>query len=76
MPQRYRPQEVVRVLEYLGWKLDRQRGSHAILNKAGQPGVVAVPLSRREVPVGTFSEILREAGLTRREFDAAAREVL
>ena len=28
MPRRYRPGEVIRVLERLGWRVVRQRGSH------------------------------------------------
>ena len=76
MPKRYRPREVIRVLESLGWQLDRQRGSHAILVKEGEKNNVSVPVSRREVSNRTFGNILRQSGVRRREFDQQADEVL
>lgn len=47
-----------------------------IMIKEGQPGLVPVPASQREVRIGTFAEILRQAGITRLEFESAAEEVL
>jgi hypothetical protein len=38
--------------------------------------LVPVPVSQRDVRIGTFAEILRQAGITRSEFEAAAEEVL
>ena len=76
MPRRYRPREVITVLEHLGWSEARQRGSHIILTKEGQPGAPTVPVSHGELDPGTFSNILRQAGLNRQEFDAMAEEVL
>jgi predicted RNA binding protein YcfA (HicA-like mRNA interferase family) len=46
------------------------------MTKEGQPGLVPVPASQSEVRIGTFAEILRQAGISRREFEAAAEEVL
>ncbi len=61
--------EVIKILKKAGWTPVRQKGSHIILVKhthEGKKGVV-VP-NHREVDVGTLSEIIRQAGLTRKEF--------
>ena len=77
MPKRYRPREVIRVLESLGWQqVRRQRGSHVNLRMSGNPNVVTVPTSDREVNIGTFSNIKRRAGISNAEFDRIADEVL
>ena len=54
----------------MGWQISRQRGSHVILNKRAAATHVVVPISRREIPPGTMAGILRQAGLTSREFEA------
>jgi predicted RNA binding protein YcfA (HicA-like mRNA interferase family) len=76
MPRRYRPEEVEKVLEYLGWELSRQRGSHRQFIRPGQRGLVTVPASSRALDQGTLGNIVRQAGLTRREFETIATEVL
>ena len=76
MPRPYRPSEVIRVLEELGWRVVRQRGSHVNLTREGRPGIVTVPVSNRSVPIGTFKEILRRAHISQREFDQVAEEIL
>ena len=76
MPTPYRPQEIIRVLEHLGWQVARQRGSHVNLTRQGRPGLITVPISGREVTIGTFKNILRQAGLRQREFESAARQAL
>ena len=76
MPRHYRPTEVITVLESLGWAVDRQRGSHVILTKTGERNHLVVPLSRREVAMGTFRSIIKKAGATPTQFDSAADEVL
>ena len=76
MPTPYRPQEIIRVLEYLGWQVARQKGCHVNLIREGRPGLITVPTSGREVPIGTFKNILRQAGLRQREFESAVRQAL
>ena len=76
MPRRYRPREVIRILESQGWQISRRSGSHVNLRKQGNPYVVTVSMSDREVKVGTFSNIKRRARLTSAEFDRIADEVL
>ena len=76
MPRRYRPTEVIRVLERLGWRVVRQRGSHVRLELPGGLHPVTVPASRREVDPKTLASILRQAGLSVREFVNAVEEIL
>ncbi|PKB71608.1 MAG: hypothetical protein BZY87_04390 [SAR202 cluster bacterium Io17-Chloro-G6] len=76
MPTAYRPQEIILVLEPLGWQVARQRGSHVNLTREGRPGLITVPTSGREVRIGTFKNILKQAGLRQVEFEAAARQAL
>ncbi len=75
MPRRYRPQEVERILTHLGWEFHHYRGDHTIYRRHGFPSI-PVPEGRREMARGTLGSIIRVAGLTRREFDTIAEEVL
>jgi predicted RNA binding protein YcfA (HicA-like mRNA interferase family) len=59
--------QVVRAFERAGWRLDRQRGSHAILVKPGQIASLSVP-QHREVAPGTLRALVRAAGMSVDEF--------
>ena len=64
-------QEAVRALQRLGFTLDRQRGSHAILKKRtplGEIGCV-IPM-HREIAAGTLRSALRMAGVEVEDFAA------
>ncbi len=76
MPKRFRPGEVIRVLESLGWQVVRQRGSQVRLEMPDGRNPVTVPVSRRELDPKTLSSMLRQAGLSIREFLNAAEETL
>lgn len=56
-------QELVRVLQRLGFVVNRQRGSHIVLRRADPFARVVVP-DHKQVRPGTLRQILREAGLT------------
>ncbi len=61
-------QEVQRVLEKLGFRLLRQRGSHAVYrHEDGR--YTTVPVHRGDLPLGTLRQILRDVGLTPEEFE-------
>jgi predicted RNA binding protein YcfA (HicA-like mRNA interferase family) len=53
----------VRVLERVGWRLDRVRGSHHIMRHPDRPGVtIAVPVhGNQTLPIATLVSILRDA---------------
>ena len=76
MPRQYRPREVIRVLESAGWRYSRQVGSHFIMNRDGSRNNVSVPLSSREMVRKTLGNVLRQAEMTRSEFNRRADDVL
>jgi predicted RNA binding protein YcfA (HicA-like mRNA interferase family) len=68
----FRPREVVRAFERLGWRVTRRRGSHIVLTKQGAPATLSVP-DHPQVARGTLRALIASAGLTVEEFLAAAR---
>lgn len=75
MPRRYTPHEVERIVVHLGWEFSHYHGSHAIFKKPGYSHL-SVPEHRRELAPGTLAGIIKLIGLTKREFDEIAEEVL
>ena len=59
--------KAVRAFEREGWRLDRQRGSHAILVKSGHIASLSVP-QHRELAPGTLRALIRAAGMTVDQF--------
>ncbi len=59
--------DALKLLAANGWTVTRVRGSHRQLRHATRPGTVTVAgkLST-EIPVGTWQNILRQAGLGER----------
>lgn len=62
--------DLIRVLEEDGWRLERTRGSHRQYKNPNKPGTVTVAgkLSL-DVPPGTSSSILKQAGLKQKGGD-------
>ena len=61
--------EVIRILQRAGYVFDRQKGSHVYLWSEDKKCAVAIPShGQRDIPPGTFRNILRQAGLTLPEF--------
>jgi predicted RNA binding protein YcfA (HicA-like mRNA interferase family) len=54
------------LLEKLGFRQVRQRGSHVVLRRG--EAVTVVPLHRRDLAVGTLHDILKQAGVSAEEF--------
>jgi predicted RNA binding protein YcfA (HicA-like mRNA interferase family) len=61
--------EAVRAFERAGWSVARQRGSHAVLTKAGEGANLSIP-QHRELDTGTLRGLVRASGLTVDEFIA------
>jgi predicted RNA binding protein YcfA (HicA-like mRNA interferase family) len=67
MPRRLGSAEIIRVLEANGFTFISQRGSHVKYRNA--PGRTAiVPHPKREIPIGTTRSIIRQSGLTPKDF--------
>jgi predicted RNA binding protein YcfA (HicA-like mRNA interferase family) len=60
-------ERAVRAFLKAGWVKDRQRGSHVILIKAGNPASLSVP-HHPELAPGTLRALIRAAGMTVAEF--------
>lgn len=60
---------VVKVFQSLGWEVAR-RSNHIILIREGQAETLSVP-DHKEVAAGTLRSLIRAAGLTVAEFEAA-----
>lgn len=62
-----RPRKFVRKMRRADFKIDHQTGSHVIL--LNQRGVrLVVPVHAREMKRGLLMDLLKQAGLTREEF--------
>ena len=67
MPKRLGSGEVIRVLQEHGFIFVSQKGSHTkYRNAAGRNAIVPHP--KKELPIGTTRSIIRQAGLTPRDF--------
>jgi predicted RNA binding protein YcfA (HicA-like mRNA interferase family) len=61
------PEELVRVLVRRGFEFDRSKGSHHIYIHPVTRRRATVPFHKRDIPKGTFREILRQAGISKEE---------
>lgn len=69
MPKLYSSDYIVKVLLRLGFEFVSQKGSHAKFRKGINPVLtVIVPMTKKEIPFGTFRSILRQANLTTEDF--------
>jgi predicted RNA binding protein YcfA (HicA-like mRNA interferase family) len=58
---------VVKAFVRAGWRVDRQKGSHVVLLKAGHIASLSVP-QHSELAPGTLRALMRAAGLSVEEF--------
>jgi predicted RNA binding protein YcfA (HicA-like mRNA interferase family) len=65
---RLTPQKIIKILESRGFVLDRTKGSHHIFFHPGSKRRAVVPVHRKDLPVGTLIEILKQAGIDRDDF--------
>ncbi len=69
MPKLYSSSEILKVLQKQGFVYISQKGSHVKFRKIGNPTLtVIVPAGKREIPLGTFKSILRQAHLIEDDF--------
>ena len=60
MSRMYSSDHIQKTLERLGFAFICQKGSHGKF-KNNQGRVVILPMNKREIPIGTFKSILRQA---------------
>lgn len=63
------PQKVMKIIQKRGFILDRVKGSHHIFFHPETKRRVIIPFHKRELPVGTLIEILKQAGIERDEIE-------
>lgn len=61
------PKKLLAKLKKLGFEEDHTTGSHFILYHVTTRRRAVVPIHLRDIPKGTLSSILREAGISREE---------
>ncbi|MGE0455586.1 MAG: type II toxin-antitoxin system HicA family toxin [Vicinamibacteria bacterium] len=59
--------QAVKAFERAGWRVDRQRGSHVVMLKAGHIASLSVP-QHRELAPGTLRALIRAAGIDPEDF--------
>jgi predicted RNA binding protein YcfA (HicA-like mRNA interferase family) len=57
-----KPRELMQLFEENGFVFARQTGSHAIYKKSGNK-IIIVPIHSKDIPKGTLSSILKDAGI-------------
>lgn len=60
----------MRTFERLGWSVQRQKGSHAVLKRKGSPMLV-IPNTTRDLKTGIQAAILKTSGLELQEIREA-----
>lgn len=74
MPKLYSARVILNTLQKAEFSIVSQKGSHIKLfkRKSDKSYTVIVP-NHKEVAIGTFSSILKQAGMTRKEFEKFVR---
>lgn len=62
--------KILKAFQKMGFKIMRQTGTHVIMQGSidGNKKTFPIPLHHKEVPSGTLTEILTQAGITREKF--------
>ncbi len=62
------PLKIEKKIKKLGFILDHSTGSHKIFYNSTRKKRAVIPFHTKDLKPGTFSAILKEAGITREEF--------
>ncbi len=58
--------EIIKILQRHGFVFISQKGSHKKFHKAEK--TVIVPAQKKEIPAGTLFSIIRQSGLSKKDF--------
>lgn len=67
------PKKIVKILKSLGFQLDHSTGSHFIFYNPENKKRAVVPYHSKDLPKGTITNILKGAGISRKEFEDLLR---
>lgn len=71
MPKLYSARIILSTLQKAGFAVISQRGSHIKLSKRVEDKVyTAIVPNHKEVAIGTFQSILKQAGMSKKEFES------
>jgi len=63
------PKKLIKILKSLGFKIDHSTGSHFIFYNPETKKRTVVPCHTKDLPRGTIMSILKEAGISKKEFE-------
>lgn len=63
------PNRLVKIIKKLGFQLDHKTGSHFIFYNPKTKKRAVVPIHPKDLLKGTLMSILKEAGITRKDFE-------
>ena len=63
-----RPKQLIRVLEKKGWRQVRTTGSHHYFRHPDSDILISVPVHPKDLKRGLLSDTLKDAGISREEF--------
>lgn len=66
--------KLLKILKSLGFNIDHATGSHFILYHSKTKRRAVVPCHTKDLPKGTIVSILKEAGITREEFESLLKQ--
>lgn len=70
MPRLYSARVILLALQRAGFSIISQKGSHIKLYKReGDKNFTVIVPNHKEVAIGTFSSILNQAGMTKKELE-------
>lgn len=61
------PDQIIKIPEKKGFKLIRIKGSHHIYRNFETKRMTIVPYHKKDLPQGTFMEILKQAGIKKND---------
>ncbi len=59
-----RPKDLARIVQRIGFVLDRQKGSHAVYLRTVDHRRVVIPMHNRDLKPGTLHGLLRDIGIS------------
>jgi predicted RNA binding protein YcfA (HicA-like mRNA interferase family) len=69
MPKLYSSDEILKIAELIGFVFVSQKGSHGKF-KDKNGNITIIPMNKKEIPAGTFSNILKQLSITKKEFES------
>lgn len=68
MPKLYSSTQIQTILQKLHFTFQSQKGSHGKFKHA-DGRIVILPMNKKEIPIGTFRSILKQANISLQEFE-------